>query len=236
MSNLTDYQDLLPVIQAIPDEKLKPHYIPINVYNQEAENLHHWVLDDKAALVTRGLDPLTIDELLPATGACREAEARWFKERFGKAEAEIEWKATSPAAYALRDDLCDEFEFAFFEDVSLIGRVNKIKEGSGDDDMIQDLANLAVLGKANSPLLEATNFDLNLLDKAEKLSDTLPGILAAANGDKASNSAVKNIRDQAYNYLKIRVDEVRRYGKFVFRDNRDRRVGYLHHYKNKHNR
>ena len=114
--------------------------------------------------------------------------------------------------------------------------MNKIKEGSGDDDMIQDLANLAVLGKANSPLLEATNFDLNLLDKAEKLSDTLPGILAAANGDKASNSAVKNIRDQAYSYLKIRVDEVRRYGKFVFRDNKDRRVGYLHHYKNKHNR
>ena len=102
--------------------------------------------------------------------------------------------------------------------------------------MIQDLANAAALGKANLALLEKTNCDLTLLDKAEALSDSLPGILAAANGDKADSSAVKKIRDQAYTYLKIRVDEVRRYGKFVFRDNKDRQVGYLQHYRNKRNK
>jgi hypothetical protein len=35
--------------------------------------------------------------------------------------------------------------------------------------MIHDLANVVVLGKVNIPLLEATNFDLTLLDKAAKL-------------------------------------------------------------------
>ena len=62
-----------------------------------------------------------------------------------------------------------------WEDASLVGCVNKIKEGSGDNDMIHDLANVVVFGKVNIPLLEATNFDLILLDKAAKLSDTHRG-------------------------------------------------------------
>jgi hypothetical protein len=213
-----------------------PIYIPINVYNQEAENLHHWAMEDKDALIARGLDLRTIKELLTATGACREAEARWFKERYGKQEAEKEWNAKSPAAYALRDEVVDELEFAYFEDATLSSRVDQIKEGSGDEDLIQDLANAASLGKANLAPLQKTKCDLTLLDKAETLSDSLPGILAAANGDKADSSSVKKIRDQAYNYLKIRVDKVRRYGKFVFSEQKDRQVGYLRHYRNKHNR
>jgi hypothetical protein len=118
----------------------------------------------------------------------------------------------------------------------LSSRVDQIKAGSGDEDMIQDLANAAALGKANLPPLEQTKCDLTLLDKAVALSDNLPGILATANGDKADSSSVKKIRDQAYNYLKIRVDKVRRYGKFVFSEQKDRQVGYLQHYRNKHNR
>ena len=236
MSNATDYKSLLPKFQTIPDKELMPIYIPINVYNQEAENVHHWAMEDKDALIARGLDLRTIKELLTATGACREAEARWFKERYGKQEAEKEWNAKSPAAYALRDKVVDELEFAYFEDATLSSRVDQIKEGSGDEDMIQDLANAAALGKANLPPLEKTNCDLTLLDKAEALSDSLPGILAAANGDKADSSAVKKIRDQAYTYLKVRVDEVRRYGKFVFSEQKDRQVGYLQHYRNKHSR
>ena len=236
MSNTTDYQDLLPKFQAIPDKKIKPLYIPINVYNQEAENVYHWAMEDKDLLVSRGLDPLIIDELLTATGASRHAEGEWFKERFGKKEAEKQWIAQSPEGYLLRDELCDEFEFAFFEDHRLMKRVEAIKDGTGDEDMIQDLANIVGVGKANIKLLQATNFDVTLLDKAEELSDTLPGILAAANGDKAEDSATKKIRDQAYTYLKIRVDEVRRYGKFVFRNNKERLVGYLQHYRNKHSR
>ncbi len=236
MSNTTDYQDLLTRIQAIPDKKIKPLYIPIKEYNQEAENVYHWAMEDKDLLVARGLDPLIIDELLTATGASRYAEAEWFKERFGKKEAEKQWIAQSPEGYLLRDDLIDELEFAFFEDHRLMKRVEAIKDGTGDEDMIQDLANIVGVGKANIKLLQATNFDVTLLDKAEELSDTLPGILAAANGDKAENSATKKIRDKAYTYLKIRVDEVRRYGKFVFRDNKERQFAYLQHYRNKHSR
>jgi hypothetical protein len=86
------------------------------------------------------------------------------------------------------------------------------------------------LGMSNAVLLEATNFDMSLLDKAAELSDTLPGLLAIANGEKADDSAVKKIRDQAYTYQLRRVNKVRHYGRFVFKDNKLRRVGYYKHY------
>ncbi len=32
-----------------------PHNIPISIYIQEAESLHHWALEDKEALTAAGL-------------------------------------------------------------------------------------------------------------------------------------------------------------------------------------
>jgi hypothetical protein len=231
MSNATDYQALLPEIQAIPDNEIIQPIIPVDIFNQEAENLYHWATTDKDKLMARGLNENNIMELLPGTGACRHAQVNWFQERFGKKGAEKEWEIKGPQAYDLRDKLIGEFDFAFDEDPSLLKRVSAIREGTGDADMFQDLANLSGFGKANTELLEATNFDMSLLDTAAELSDTLPGILAIANGEKADDSEVKKIRDQAYTYLLRRVNKVRHNGKFVFKDNKLRRVGYYKHYR-----
>lgn len=231
MSNATDYQDLLPEIQAIPDEEIIQPDMPVDIFNQEAENLFPWALQDKNKLIARGLKETTINELLPGIGACRQAQVNWFHERYGKQGAEKEWGIKGPQGYDLRDKLLDEFDFAFDEETSLLKRVSEIRAGTGNADMIQDLANLSGFGKANTTLLEATNFDMSLLDTAAELSDTLPGLLAIANGEKADDSAVKKIRDQAYTYLLRRVKKVRHYGKFVFKNDRLRRVGYYKHYR-----
>lgn len=46
-------------------------------------------------------------------------------------------------------------------------------------DMIQDLSDLAALGKANTEPLIKIGMDLTLLDKAEKLSGEMAKLLAA---------------------------------------------------------
>lgn len=234
MSNTTEFEKLKKDIEAIKDNDVKAPDMPIDTFVQESENLHEWAFDDKALLFARGLKPQVLTELSDGSGACRHAEALWFKQRYGKQEAEKQWSEESPAAYALHNDLIYEFEFAFVGNAALLSRVNQIKTGNGHADMIQDLTNLSLLGQDNLPLLKKTKFDETLLPKAITVSDTMADILARATGDKAENSEAKTLRDKAYTYLRQRVDEVRRYGKFIFRKDKDRLVGYRSQYYRNH--
>jgi hypothetical protein len=92
--------------------------------------------------------------------------------------------------------------------------------------MIQDLNDLSVLGKANPQLLEAINLDMSLLDEAAQTAKEMAALLAEVNRSRREHSEAKRIRDQAYTHLKEAVDEIRRCGQYVFRQNKERLMGY----------
>jgi hypothetical protein len=142
----------------------------------------------------------------------------------------------SPEAYAFRNDLLASFRFAFRKDDALLSRVSAIAEGSGHADLIQDLNDLAVLGRENPDPLTAIGFDLTQLDLAATRADELANLLAEANGDKADPNYSKTIRDKAYTHLKELVDEIREAGKYVFRNDKNRLKGYSSSYWKKQNR
>ena len=68
--------------------------------------------------------------------------------------------------------------------------------------MIQDLSDLAVLGKANVTAQTNIPFDVTLLDKAETGPDELGALRCEVNGDHLSKNEEKIIRGQAYAYMK----------------------------------
>lgn len=227
MNSAECYQQRLDVIRAIPDDRIKtPNSMPVKVYTQEAENLHSWATDDKDQLIAKGLDWGPVADLPIRCGALKEASARWAEERFTREEAAKQWAIESPLAYELRNELIQEFRFAFRKDTKLSSKVSTIAEGSGHADMLQDLNDLAVLGRAHTDLLAKTNFDMTLLDQAAQKSFDLAALLADATGERADSSETKRIRDQAYTYVKEVVDEVYAIGQFVFRDNERRLKGY----------
>ena len=133
----------------------------------------------------------------------------------------------------MRDNLSHTFRYAFRNDEKLLARVVEITDGTGDDDMIQDLNDLSALGEKNPELLVLINFDVTLLATAATLSDELAVVLAAANGEKERGNVAKVNRDRAYTYLKQAVDEVKNCGRFVFWKNEARLKGYRNQYKNK---
>ena len=94
-------------------------------------------------------------------------------------------------------------------------------------DMIQDLSDLAALGKANTEPLTKIGMDLTLLDKAEKLSAEMAKLLAASNGQKMEYNELRITRDKAYTFMKMAVDEIRRHGQYVFWKNAQRHKGYV---------
>ncbi len=222
MSNQENLLQLRATIEALPAEQVKTPNVPADVFVQEAENLAAWAADDAAALATVGFTAERLAELPVRAGALREAQSLWMKE----SRSLDDWNAQSPAAYELRDELLHNFGFAFRKNDSLLARVAQIEDGTGHDDMLQDLNDLAVLGKENAALLSAISFDLTKLDTAATLSTQLAELLASVNGLRIAGNPAKYLRDQAFAYLKEQVDELRAAGKFLFWKNERRLKGY----------
>lgn len=230
MPSSTDYNELLPVIQAISPESVVTPNMPVDVYVQEAENLYHWSFDDQVALSNAGLSLNSINNLAVRAGACREAQSLWVKERKMNQEAEKLWKVEAPAAFDMRDHLIHAFRYAFRKDAALLARVDEIAQGDSNSDMVQDLNDLSVLGKSHLDLLTLINFAPTELDVAATTADRMGDLLGATNGERKEESEAIIIRDKAFTYLKQAVDEIRDCGKFVFWRNPDRLKGYTSDY------
>jgi hypothetical protein len=236
MANKEDYNAKLDAIKAIPNDEVQTPALPVDVFLQEAENLHHWSSEDAAQLTVVGITQEMIDDLPVRAGALREAQSIWFKDRYSQEEAQREWKMVSPVAFQLRDELLHDFRFAFRKDPVILGRVSAINDGTSSEDMIQDLNDLSVLGKANPEPLSAIGFEVTKLDAAAVKADEMADLLATANGDKAEQNESKLTRDKAYTYLKELVDEIREAGKYVFWKDEIRYRGYTSEYWRKQNR
>ncbi len=220
-----DLDNLKGEISKIKPEDIKNTTTPIDIYLQEAKNLCTWSLDDADHLGNINISKERILEINPRTGALRESESIWFKERFTKEEAQRVWLEESKPAYELRSQLLHDFNYAYRARPDISNRVTAIGIGNSQADMIQDLNDLAVLGRENSDELAAINFDLTLLDQAADLSDRLSDLLAAAKAENSNNGS-KLLRDQAYTYLKEVVDEIRAAGQYLFWKNPERLIGY----------
>lgn len=226
-----NYDDLLAEIEAIAEAETKIPNMPVDKYLQEAADLVVWSEPDISKLSTVGVTQAIFDSLPIRTGALRYAQSLWAKERYSKEEAQLEWDEKSPAAIALKNELEHTFRFAFRKRPDLLSKVHTIEEGSGNEDLIQDLSDLAVLGKANTTLLEAAALDVTKLDTAESTSQEMSVLLATINGERADNNSAKITRDKAYTLLKQAVDEIREAGKFIFWKDTTRLKGYRSAYR-----
>ena len=216
----------LAQIKALTSDETQSPSLPVNVFLQESEDTFHWVSEDMPLLETIGMSEEKRLDLNVRTGACREAQSLWNKEYRSTKDAEKQWLSLSPVAYDLHDELIHKYRFAFRNNDELLGRVSEIAKGTGHSDMIQDLNDLAVLGRENEALLTPINFDLTLLDTAAETSANCADVLAIANGSKQKGNESRVLRDKAYTYLKQSVDEFRAAGKYLFWKNPDRLKGY----------
>lgn len=230
MANADDLAALRDQLLAIPAENVKVPAIPIDVFLQETENMITWAQPDLQELIPLGITMDFLSGMGVGAGACRETQSLWMKEYRGKQEAQIDWLAESPLAYELRDELLHSFRFAYRNDAYLLSRVADIADGTGHADMIQDLNDLAVLGRSNPAPLTAIGFDLTKLDTAAQKAASLAELLALANGEREQGSAAKDLRDRAYTHLKEQADQLRAAGKYAFWKNPDRLKGYTSDY------
>jgi hypothetical protein len=109
-------------------------------------------------------------------------------------------------------------------------RVQEIKEGYSNADMIQDLSDLAALGTKHIDKLKAIHMDTGLLEETRLKSSQLGDLLASVHNSANETSPAFVLRNKAYYHLKEAVDEIREAGKFALRKDADRRKGYFSEY------
>ena len=231
-----DYEALSGEIRSIRDEETLSPTMPVAVYLQESEDLFEWCRADRQALERVGLDWALVDGMPQRIGAARYAQSAWNTVRFTRREAQQQWDAQSPIGYDLRDELVHHFFYAFRRDARLVGRVRAIDDGSGGADLVQDLSDLATLGRKNAGLLEAVGIDPDLLDRAVALSGELADLLAVARGVRGESPEARLVRDKAFTYLKLAVSEIRQTGRYVFWRSPERVKGYASEYNRRLNR
>ena len=236
MSNIEDYNAKLEAIMAVPIDEIKEPSPPVPVALQETEDLYYWSMDDAEALKVVGITMAMLKEVPVRAGACRESQSLWNKDFRSQAEAQKLWNIQAPLAFDFHNDLLQTMRFGYRKDDSLLGRVAAITAGDGNADMIQDLNDIAVLGRENPEPLTNIAFDLAKLDLAATRADELADLRARANGDKGEQNESKIIRDRAFAYMKELVDEIREAGKYVFRNDKNRLKGYSSQYWRKVNR
>ena len=226
MSFNENYEELKELIEAVPNDEVKLPNQPIDDFAASSETLAIEAQHDKEVLTKAGLDGKIINEITPLAGALRYLQANWMSEYRARQEAQKEWQQQSPDAYQLRDEMLHHFTFAYRNDSYLLQKVRRIREGRSNADMVQDLVELAVLGEDNPQPLSSINFDMPVLQEAKKLSHTLTGLLAQANGTAEDGGGNKLLRDKAFTLLYKKVQEIREYGRYVFWRNEGRLKKY----------
>jgi hypothetical protein len=231
MEQYQDYEKKLNEIRAIPDRLVKSPNYPVDVFIQEARNLHQWIQNDRDKLIAAGIPEKLIDDLPVCANALLVAQGYWIEEYQRRSEAQALWNEKASEAFDLRDRLVHACRYAYRNNPEILGWVSYIAEDNGNVDMLQDLHNISLLGKKNPEPLKSIGFDMTQLDKAAQLAVELGGVLAKANGDTQSDQEAKITRDKAYTYLKEAVDEIRDCGKYLFWRNEERLKGYSSAYR-----
>jgi len=217
-------------IEAISREEAKEPTMPIGQYMYEADKLYTHSLKDKDSLVAVGLDVSIIDAIPQRNQALRYAQSIWAEDHDVRSQTDIEWSTLRKQGEELRAILLHTFKFAYRNDENMKTRLKRIEEGSGNADNIQDLHDLAILGKENVAPLVVVDLDVNLLDTAADLAVNMSKKLAEANVNREQLNELKLTRDKAFTHLKRAVDEVRDHGKFAFWRNDNKLKGYKSEY------
>jgi len=217
MANSENYLAAKAQAESIPQDKIIQPTVPVKIFSMEAENLGVYAKRDQDLLVAKGLNPILIDELPYKIDVLKDSQSAWMTVYNAREVTLEEWKIESEKAYAVQRELSHDFRFAYRNDHNIMLQVNRIYDGDGHADLIQDLSDYAALGRANPGPLLAVNFDLSRLDLADGLSDSIQKLLGQVNGIRTeTNKPEKMFRDQAYTSLKQSVDEIRDFGKYVF--------------------
>lgn len=221
----------MSILESIPyDEIKKPSNIPVVIYLREANELIQVGRKDQAALEEVGYESEMLDELAIRAGALREAESLWRNIRFCGNEDRRRWDEALPQGYRLFEQLRAALIFALRRDRAAVKMVREATKGGGPAALIQGLNNLLFIAREKREELQAIRFEPDRLAEASAMVKRLATQLGAADSERAGVCDALRLRNAAYTHLYEGLKELREYGLYLFRDEKEQSLRYTSDY------
>lgn len=213
---------LEPELRAIPAADVRRPDMPVAVYHQEAHDLFQWIADGDAGarLTAIGLPPSLLESAPRYLAASRDAEARWSAVRSPRKPEEQ--RALETRGAQLRSDLVAAIRWNLRDDRVAMGALDRIVEGEGVADLVQDLHDLAQVVTVHAKGFAGdTTFDpAARAEEARTVSTTIRGGLSEYRSDTAMADA-QDLRNRAWTALDDALTEIRAAGQYAFRGTND---------------
>jgi hypothetical protein len=213
---MTELEQLKPTLAALTDPS-QPD-IPIHVDFQEVQDLLAWLDGHRDAvrqLADVGLAPEIIETVRTALAAARQAQSDWSTLRDPRKPADQ--AGLEEAGRKLRSAAVAACRFTLRGDRNVQGVLDRIVQGDGIADLVQDLEDLATLVEQNLTAL-APNKKFDAPRQIPTLRDTAREIrlgLAQYRTAGAQKTAV-DLRNRAWTWLDLHVSELRAAGRYAF--------------------
>ncbi|MFP4165524.1 MAG: hypothetical protein ACLFQB_16250 [Chitinispirillaceae bacterium] len=216
--------------EKIPTELILEPNMPVGVYVQEAYNLYHYAQDDREILVSKGLDWGIVEELPRRIENLRDREANWWKARFGPTPSQREYLRVRAMAERAREELMRDFRFLARSDDDILYAVENIEKGSGELDTVKDVNSLSELAKREKGKLQAIGSDPKFFEDIVYCAQRYPDLLSVCELEQAQADYQQTYRNQAYTFLLVAVEEIRRCASHAFWSDKKYLKGYQSEY------
>jgi hypothetical protein len=210
---------------------IKRTHIPVQIFIQEAIDLHAWCQADRELLVRAGLDWNLVETLPQRAGKLRQSHSEWLAVYRNPLPCELEWKELLPQVKNLRTELLHHFSFAYQANDNAKNALAQITRANTIRAILQDLASLAELGSSFPEELRAINMDSSLLDEARAYVAKLTRLTAEVAGAKREPQLKINQRNECYFQLKTSLDEIKKVARYALWKNKSRLAGYRSNYR-----
>jgi hypothetical protein len=228
-SFITPVSDITTAVKSIPEKYLLEPNLPIGVFIQESLNIHFVAQDDREILTSRGLNWGIIDELPRRIEYLQKCEMEWWKARFSLSPETKEYFRIMDLAQATSEVLIRAFEFLADNDDNLTTAINNIKKGNDEFELVFDIQALNALCEREKTKLEAIGVAPQTFIDARYCVEHFP--MAASLYDMDCSESLAQInRNQAYTFLLVAIEEVRRCARHAFWDDKKHLRVYLSEY------
>jgi hypothetical protein len=173
----------------------------------------------KRILERSRLDGSLLEELPARATALDKAELAWASAR--KIQLPTLRKKLRKQAEELRSDTIAALRHFALQDTTTQAKLDRIVEGSGLADLIDDLKKLAPLVDRHRPLLGRSGLPEQAAEQLAGLASSLEEATENESAERAGNEEARQalaLRNRAYWHLREATDEIRECARYAFRN------------------